>query len=342
MALFKEYKKKSVSDPRQTFEATVNDKLSMYNDVIMKENSLSKIAYEDRVDYLLEIAPFIQHYYTDNADQDNIVANEMSNTTAPSTMQHYIVTQQSSQRKGAIYESYMKHIGESNNVEKEINDVMCVKCNVSRIYDMSESVFTCPVCAETVYTLDSVSIPSTPSVSEQSEITPYYAYKRSNHFSEWLSQLQGKETTYIPDSVYDSLLNELKKERITEIDDITHAKIRTYLKKLRLNKYYEHIPHIIRKLKGVPPPKIKPEIEETLRQMFYLIQEPFKKHCPKNRKNFLSYSYTLYKMSEILGEDEMLEQFTLPLLKSRDKLNVQDKIWKGICSELNWEFIPTI
>ena len=47
-------------------------------------------------------------------------------------------------------------------------------------------------------------------------------------------------------------------------------------------------------------------------------------------------------MSEILGEDEMLEQFTLPLLKSRDKLSVQDKIWKGICKELDWEFIPTI
>ncbi len=73
-----------------------------------------------------------------------------------------------------------------------------------------------------------------------------------------------------------------------------------------------------------------------------MIQVPFEKHCPKNRKNFLSYSYTLFKMAQVIGEDHMLTTFYLPLLKSRDKLAVQDTIWKGICKELNWEFIPTV
>ena len=59
-----------------------------------------------------------------------------------------------------------------------------------------------------------------------------------------------------------------------------------------------------------------------------------------NRKNFLSYSYVLYKFCELLGEDEYLQYF--PLLKSKEKLYQQDVIWKKICSDLQWEYIPTI
>ena len=58
------------------------------------------------------------------------------------------------------------------------------------------------------------------------------------------------------------------------------------------------------------------------------------------RKNFLSYSYVLFKFCELLGEDEYLQYF--PLLKSKEKLYQQDLIWKKICTDLLWEFIPTV
>ena len=80
--------------------------------------------------------------------------------------------------------------------------------------------------------------------------------------------------------------------------------------------------------------------EEKLRTMFKEIQTPFMKHCPKDRKNFLSYSYVLHKFVELLGLDEFLPCF--PLLKSREKLLQQDRIWKQICQELKWEFIKSI
>lgn len=348
MALFKEFKKKSLSDPRETFESMVINKLDTLECCINENNSMSKIAQNEQIDFLLNVAPFIKEYYSEdsmpNEDEDDV---KKSMDMSKVNMQNYVITQQSTNRKGVVYENYMRHIGMSSELSKDCYNVenYCTKCNVAKIYDTVDSSLICPTCGDYKHIMlpnvcNNTVINQTN--NDHIETTPYYCYKRSNHFSEWLSQLQGKETTYIPETVYVSLLKELKKERITETKDITHAKIRLYLKKLKLNKYYEHIPHIIRKLKNEQPPKIKPDIEETLRQMFFLIQEPFKKHCPSNRKNFLSYSYTLYKMSEILGEDEMLEQFTLPLLKSRDKLSVQDKIWKGICKELDWEFIPTI
>ena len=83
-----------------------------------------------------------------------------------------------------------------------------------------------------------------------------------------------------------------------------------------------------------------PSHEEKLRHMFKEIQNPFMKYCPENRKNFLSYSYVLHKFCELLEFDDLLTYF--PLLKSREKLQQQDIIWKSICNELKWQYIPSI
>ena len=77
--------------------------------------------------------------------------------------------------------------------------------------------------------------------------------------------------------------------------------------------------------------------------MFDEVQIPFEKYrkniCP-DRVNFLNYNYTFHKMLQLLGRDEFLDYFDL--LKSRDKLYEHDLIWKGICTDLKWEFIASI
>ena len=155
-----------------------------------------------------------------------------------------------------------------------------------------------------------------------------------------LAQFQAKESTEIPQEVYDALLLEIKKERITNLATLTNAKIRKYLKKLKYNKYYEHIPHILNRLNGLPPPVLTKEMEEKIRTMFKQIPAPFMKVCPKHRKNFLSDSYVLYKFVELLGLDELKSR--LSLLKSRTKLSEQEAIWCKICKELNWQYIRSI
>ena len=168
----------------------------------------------------------------------------------------------------------------------------------------------------------------------------YFAYKRINHFNEWLAQFQAKESTEIPKEVFDKILVEIKKERITNMVKITQTKLRKILKKLKLNKYYEHVPHIINRLNGVQAPVMDRHTEEKLRMMFKEIQGPFMKHCPKTRKNFLSYSYVLHKFVQLLELDSFLPCFTL--LKSREKLHQQDVIWQKICKDLKWEYIKSL
>lgn len=200
-----------------------------------------------------------------------------------------------------------------------------------------DGFMVCEICGH----LEEVVIDSEkPSYKDPPPEATYFAYKRINHFQEWLNQIQAKESTEIPPEVYQYILEEIRKERITDLALLTRDKIRGYLKKLRLNKYYEHIPHIINKLNGLPPAILTREMEEKLRVMFKEIQGPFLEICPKNRKNFLSYSYVLHKFVELLGMDEYKVLF--PLLKSREKLHQQDMMWKQICAKLGWEYIPSI
>ena len=153
-----------------------------------------------------------------------------------------------------------------------------------------------------------------------------------------MAQFQAKETTQIPDYVIANVQSQIKKERI-KIKDMDNKKAKNILKKLGYNKYYEHIPYIKEKL-GIKPPIMSPELEEKLCNLFMEIQHPYTKHCPDDRVNFLNYYYVLYKMCELLNEKRFLEYF--PMLKDPVKRIEQDVIWKKICNELKWEFIPTI
>ena len=213
----------------------------------------------------------------------------------------------------------------------------CPACEVEMIFSANEAVFTCIKCGYQDFVLiDS----DKPSYKDPPREVSYYAYKRINHFNEWLAQFQAKESTEIPQEVYDAIVLELKKERIMDFRTLKASKVKEILKKLKFNKYYEHIPHIINRLNGQTAPVMSREIEEKLRYMFKEIQPSFQNHCPKGRSNFLSYSYVLYKFCELLELDDYLPCF--PLLKNRDKLYVQDKIWEKICADLQWQFIRSI
>ena len=166
----------------------------------------------------------------------------------------------------------------------------------------------------------------------------FYAYKRINHLREILAQFQAKESTQIPEEVFINIKNQIKKERI-DLKKLTNIKAKEILKNLGYNKYYEHIPFIKDKL-GIKPPVMTPDLEEKLCTLFMEIQAPYSKYCPKDRVNFLNYYYTLYKLCELLEKREFLPYF--PMLKDREKRIEQDEIWKKICSELNWKFIPTL
>jgi predicted nucleic acid-binding Zn-ribbon protein len=213
----------------------------------------------------------------------------------------------------------------------------CPVCDSEMHFAQNEAMLGCPECGHQDFILiDS----EKPSYKDPPREISYFAYKKINHLNEWLAQFQAKETTEIPQEIFELIQTELKKERITDTIKLKPSKLREILKKLKLSKYYEHVAHIMNRLNGVQAPVLSREVEDKLRFMFREIQPSFIKHCPKGRSNFLSYSYVLYKFCQLLELDEFLPCF--PLLKSREKLYMQDKIWQCICDDMGWEFIKSI
>ena len=240
--------------------------------------------------------------------------------------------------KSALVDKYMSIIDKKyvRNVEDD-NIEICKKCNNQMLCLQQDAIMICNLCGYQELLLVEQ---NRPILKQNTKDTSHFCYKRINHFREWCNQVQGKESTDIPDEIFEKILTEIKKEKIVDLKTITYSKMRDILKRLRINKYYEHINYIINRINGIPTPQFSPELEEKLCNMFRSIQAPFLKHCPKDRKNFLSYSYVLYKFFQILGLNEYLKYF--PLLKSREKLYVQDQIWKKICIDLNYEIIPSL
>ena len=250
----------------------------------------------------------------------------------------YLLEHETSKNKKDLFKKFM------NDVEgcPDYSEPVCLFSNCENcgsfdvFFDDYSSDVICRECGTASFTLTGERSYKEEQESDQRVV---YSYKRENHFNEWLAQFQAKEMTSVPDEVFELLRNEFKKQKLLK-NEITHPKVRDMLKKLKMSKYYEHVPYITSMLNGIVPPQMDQALEDKLRVMFHHIQEPFRRSKPDERKNFLSYSYILYKFCELLSEDKYLVCF--PLLKSKEKLYKQDQIWKKITEELQWEFIPTI
>ena len=280
--------------------------------------------------YLLKAMPFMSKVKINN--EENNEDNELSN----------FIKRKGSVLKGQMYIDYMSTchnvLIDNNEIDNIDDPKWCYSCETEKVLDTTCAELCCPICGSTVHYQDSE---TNPEYSDNIQILSPFAYQRINHFKDFLSQLQAKNfLTVIPNEVLIGIQKELKKERITDVSDITPQRIKRYLKKLHLNKYYEHVNSLVCKFTGVMPNQLDIDTEITLIQMFKEIQIPFEKHCPKERKNFLSYSYTLHKMCQIIGRYDLLPNF--PLLKSREKNYVQDCIWKGICNDLGWQYISSV
>ena len=213
---------------------------------------------------------------------------------------------------------------------------MCENCNIEEHMIYNEGIYVCPKCANT----DNCII--------ESEITNYkdpmvekttFPYDRKNHFREWVSQLQAKESKEIPQNIFDLIKCELKKYRKKKLCYTEIEYMKGILKKLKQSAYYDHVFYIISVINKEPPPSIDRETEETLYKMFDMIQDPFERHCPKDRINFISYGFILNRFFQLIGKPEYMKYF--PLLKSRTKQRQQDLIWRSICKDLGWKYYPS-
>ena len=347
-------------------ESDLEDKLNLQEEIRINENQLIYLKNsQEKNDYLLNTSLMLYHYFDENNTyvESQVRKSKSNKSSTRKTVLDFFsknkkveeskVEKQPEKKnrnenvktifknKKQIMDTYMSIV--DKNYVKTINHLsseeidMCKKCNEPRIFDSTHGVLICPECGEE----EKILIDSdTPSYKEPPREITYFAYKKINHANEFLSQFQAKESTDISNEIFEKIVDELKKESYINIKTVSPQKIREILKKLELTKYYEHCHYITNRLTGKPAPTIDSELEETLRNMFKEVQGPWMKFCPPERANFFSYPYIFYKFFQLLEKDEYLPYCRL--LKSREKLQEHDEVWRKICRELRWQFIPTV
>ena len=297
----------------------INDEIKeIEEDILCIENN------DDELNYLNDTADILFKYYDTNTTENKKI-------NMPNDLQDFFTkikeTKTNDNDKYNLFNQYMK-ITTNTELKKQsiITIKMCLKCGVEKTLHLQDGYLTCTSCGDS----DPVQIDS----------DKPNGYKRMNHFSELLNQCQGKESTDIPQDIFQRIINELNVLKITDLSKLDNKVMRSILKNLNLNSYYEHIPYIINKLNGVPPPTMSRELEEKVRSMFKEVQEPWVAGKKTTRKNFLNNNYVFHKIFELLEEDDFLQYF--PYLKSREKLQEHDDEWKKICEHNKWQFIQSL
>jgi hypothetical protein len=315
-------------------------------DKIDNINKSIKALNQKKKDYFLDNSSYIFDYFenkknigeTNANNAPQVAGNKMKMIDAFFKIKTNVDSNVIENNNNNIFQKYLSNIDESFlDINSFLTPVdVCQSCYKGELIAVEdEGVLICTNCSKNYqYLIEN----EKPSYKEPPKEICFYAYKKINHFKEILAQFQGKETTQIPQEVIENLKLQIKKERI-DISSLNYYTTKALLKKLSYNKYYEHINFIKNKL-GIKPPIISQELEDLLCNFFMEIQYPYAKFCPDYRVNFLHYYYVLYKLFELIGETQYLDE--IPMLKDRDKLIEQDSIWKKICLEKDWEYIATV
>lgn len=214
---------------------------------------------------------------------------------------------------------------------------ICALCDGSMRLVVAKALMCCTICGYSVAYLDSTV--TALAYGDDANLSVTFSYKRINHFSEWIARIQAKTTHDVPQATIDTIMGELAASKVNA-SEVTQTHVRDAMKRLKCkSKLTEYIPHITMRITGKHPPRLTDEMEQLLKLCFIALQAPFAAHAPADRKNFMSYSYVLFRLCQLLGYDDILS--SLALLKGKTKLARQDEIFALCCHDLDWEWIPS-
>ena len=134
----------------------------------------------------------------------------------------------------------------------------------------------------------------------------------------------------------------MSKNKLYETD-LTYEIIKNYLKKFNTinnNKYSEYNENIFKILKLLNKESneiylFSKQVVISINKLFIELQIP--RILLGNNYNVLPNMYIFYKLTEILGI-----QYKFPSFINNNNILKYDKVWKNICSLLDWKYISTI
>lgn len=326
-----EQSEKQTTQSSQQKGIYVSDKLKYLNQLSQQTRKVKKPVKKRRIDQPRQQSKSILGFLG-NADEKNKQVENEKPIIIDEKVTDKIIN------KASLQDKYLSLTDKNYACHKILVDkiIYCTQCKIEKTLFQSDGCYICKKCGETEHIIMESEVPNHKELSNEKQ---KYPYKKKNHLKEKLNQFQSKESADVPDEICDIVRADLKKRRVS-FSVCVPRDIRLILKKHGLTKFYEHIQQIYCKISGAPPISLQRDVEEKIINMFDSMQDSFAKYCPKDRSNFLSYAYVLNKIFKILKMNEHAKYFSL--LKSKDKLRIQDSIWKKICAEMNWTFYPSL
>lgn len=200
-------------------------------------------------------------------------------------------------------------------------------------------------------------------------------YKPLVHLTEIMGHFQGNRASVAPPDVMDKVSDYCIRYH-HESHTITPGLIRFFLKRMqqdennrhecalaknpkdkvrRYTDYYKHVNEMAYRLSGIPPPYLTPMQEDKITVIFPLTTAAYKtsprfirmkqmkqmnQNCIKEDPNNSNYSYTFYKICQLLGYGEFLPYISLP--KNTENIDdLDENFWKHTCNTYGWKYIPT-
>jgi hypothetical protein len=215
----------------------------------------------------------------------------------------------------------------------------CKTCKNSRII-VTGANLCCDTCGLVVVTNFDCDKNVTYDQLSQYSFSKKQIYKKKNHFMEIWLQKQGLQKTTVPPDVISAIKEQLRRRKRQDYNNLNPYDIENYLKKTGFTQYKDRIYTILEMLKeGSQNLTIETSITKEVELMFDKYESTFDKVKGNGRKSSISYNYVIRKILEILGYQQYKIRFDLP--KDGNRVLEYDEIWKKICKNNQWKFIPS-
>ena len=164
------------------------------------EDKLKKYDKYEGINYYLDTGLILNDYYS---RKNGNIKSENKEMTVLDFM-NIKKSNNNNTQQDDIINKYMSKV--DDNILQDDTDYnidICPNCNTPLILKNIDSILLCEKCG---YTEKIIINSEKTSYKDPPRESSYFAYKRINHFNEWLAQFQAKETTDIPEEVYTGII----------------------------------------------------------------------------------------------------------------------------------------
>jgi len=218
----------------------------------------------------------------------------------------------------------------------------CIRCNSTMRNLTSECILVCQDCGLKSECPDPGSLGGAVTYYNFDRRASLLTHRRLIKVREYLKQVTAKQKSVVPVQVVLDILTRAAKRypNMSSCNQITFRQVRDTIVDLDMRNFLDYTTQIYCNICKCSPPKISPQVEETILVMIATIQEPFDDFKNKATSTFFSLPYLTLTVCRFLGLSELAKYILL--VKTRTRIQTQEALLMKIFERLKWTPFPKL